>query len=298
MLNSVWYSIKQGFIQVFRNRAMSVVSLFSITAMLLILGMFFVVIVNLGVAMETAKMDYETVSVYLEDETPYEDAELMMLQLSGMEEVKEIKYLSKEEAMENWKVQYWGENAYLLDSLPENPLPNSIEIKVNELEDTDAVVQVLGTFSGIEDVKYYKETVEKLISVTDSLQIAMFIIMGVLVFVSIVVVSNTVKLTVFARQREIEIMKYVGATNWFIRGPFLVEGIVIGLISAGVSIGIISLVYTKIVDIIGQDVQLMLNTPMVPIGFLVANLVWVFVALGVSIGACGSIVSMRRFLDT
>jgi cell division transport system permease protein len=92
-------------------------------------------------------------------------------------------------------------------------------------------------------------------------------------------------------------MKYIGATNWFIRGPFLTEGILIGVISAGISVGISTLAYSKIVDIIGKDVLTILSAPMVPVEFLTYNLVWIFTALGISIGACGSIVSMRKFLD-
>lgn len=150
----------------------------------------------------------------------------------------------------------------------------------------------------IKQIKYYKETVDKLVKVTDSLKIGMLIIMAFLVIVSVVVVSNTVKLTVFARQKEIEIMKYVGATNWFIRGPFLTEGILIGILSAGISIGITALVYRKVIDILSLDMSMIFGSPMVSVGFMTSNLIWIFIALGVSIGACGSIVSMRRFLDT
>lgn len=298
MFNSLRYSVKQAFVQVFRNRAMSLASMFSITAMLLILGIFFVIMVNIGVAIEEAKADFDTVSAYLEDTTTYEQAETMILQLSGMREVKEAYYLDKDTAMEQWKAQEWQENAYLLDGLVENPLPNSIEVKVTALEDADEVAKVLGTFDGISRVKYYQETVDKLVKITDSLKVGMLVIMAFLVIVSVVVVSNTVKLTVFARQREIEIMKYVGATNWFIRGPFLTEGIIIGLISAGVSVGITALIYSKAIDMLSLDLSLLLGNPMVPVGFMTFNLVFIFIALGVSIGACGSIISMRRFLDT
>jgi len=134
--------------------------------------------------------------------------------------------------------------------------------------------------------------------VTDALTKGMLVIMAFLVIVSVVVVSNTVKLTVFARQREIEIMKYVGATNWFIRGPFLIEGIVIGLISAFVSVVLTGLVYSRIVSMVALDLNLIMGMQMVGTAFMVKNLVWIFVSLGVSIGAVGSIISMRRFLDT
>lgn len=298
MFNSLRYSVKQAFVQVFRNRAMSIASMFSITAMLLILGLFFVIMVNIGVAIEEAKTEFDSVSAYLEDETTYDQAQTMILQLSGMPEVTEVYYLDKDTALEQWKAQEWQDNAYLLDGLVENPLPNSIEVKVGALEDADKAAEVLGTFDGIKQIKYYKETVDKLVKVTDSLKIGMLIIMAFLVIVSVVVVSNTVKLTVFARQKEIEIMKYVGATNWFIRGPFLTEGILIGILSAGISIGITALVYRKVIDILSLDMSMIFGSPMVSVGFMTSNLIWIFIALGVSIGACGSIVSMRRFLDT
>lgn len=132
---------------------------------------------------------------------------------------------------------------------------------------------------------------------THFVQLAAIIVMIFLIIVSIVVVSNTIKLTVFNRASEISIMKYVGATNWFIRGPFLAEGIIIGIISAGISVGISALLYQKIIDVIGAQVFSVLSMPMVPVGFLTYNFAWIFLALGISIGACGSIISMRKFLD-
>ena len=171
-------------------------------------------------------------------------------------------------------------------------------ITVSSLESAGKVTQQVSGFEGIEDIKYYRETVEKLTKVTDFLQIAALVIMAFLIVVSVVVVANTIKLTVFARAREISIMKYVGATNWFIRGPFLVEGIIIGIFASLVSAGITYLLYSKIVGAFSAQVLTILSTPLVPAGYLSVNLVCIFLAMGVSIGACGSIISMRRFLDT
>ncbi len=297
MLNSWIYAVKQALKQAFRNRAMSVASMFSITAMLLILGLFFILVVNINMVSETAKKQFDTIQVYLLDETTYEEANSMINTLSSLDGVKEAFYLSKDEALASWKSK-WGDNAYLLDGLDENPLPNSLMITVSQLESADAVVMKLKTFQGIEDIKYYKDTVDQLMKITKFIQIGAMIVIFFLVVVSVVVVSNTIKLTVLAREREISIMKYIGATNWFIRGPFLVEGIFIGIISALASVGIISLIYYKIMELIGQEIFVILSTTMVPGEFLVKHLVWIFVSLGVSIGACGSIISMRRFLDT
>ena len=276
---------------------MTFASFFSITAMLLILGLFFIVVVNVNMVAENAKKQFDTIQIYLLDETTAEAADDMLDALRDMDEVAEAVYLTKEAALNEFKVK-WGDKAYLLDGLTENPLPNSIRVKVNEIDEADKVVAKAKTFEGIEDIKYYQSTVDKLIRITDFIEIGATVIIVFLVVISVVVVSNTVKLTVLAREREISIMKYVGATNWFIRGPFLVEGMLIGFFAAAIAVGFVSLLYHKIVGMFSQDAFLLFSTTMVPEGFLIENLIAIFMALGISIGAIGSIISMRRFLDT
>ena len=296
MFRRFFYTIKQAFIQVFRNRAMTLASIFAITAMLLILGLFFVIVININTAATMIRQDYDSIEVFLLDSTTKEQADAIADSLSKERGVEDVAYRSKAEAMAELKAR-WGESGYLLDSLAGNPLPNSFIIKIDSLEASENVAAKDAAFEGIEDVKYYKETVDKLMSATRFIQLAAVIIMIFLIVVSVVVVSNTIKLTVFNRAREISIMKYVGATNWFIRGPFLAEGIIIGLLSAGIAVGISAVVYEKIVEMIGREVFVVMSTPMVPVDFLIHNLIWIFAALGISIGACGSIISMRKFLD-
>lgn len=297
MLSSLTYNLKQGFMQIFRNRGMSLASIFSITAMLLILGLFFVITVNINLFTEAVKQDYDQIEVFLLDSTTQEETMQMMAQLEKKDGVSKVEYRTEEEALEIMK-ERWGESGYLLDSLGENPLPSSILITVDTLEEAGDVAEFAAEFDGVEDVQFYQETVEKLTAVTDFLQFAALVIMGFLVIVSVVVVSNTVKLTVFARAKEIEIMKYIGATNWFIRGPFLAEGILIGLLASAVSTAAIAALYSKIVSIIGSQVLAIVSCPLIPVSYLTSHMVIIFLALGMSIGAWGSIVSMRRFLDT
>ncbi len=297
MLNSFVYNIKQGFLQIFRNRGMSLASIFSILAMLLILGMFFVITVNINMFTEVVKQDYDQIEVFLLDDTDKTEAEALMEQISSREGVTDVQYRSKAEALEVLK-ERWGESGYLLDSLGENPLPASILISVESLDNAGAVAAYAGTLEGIEDVQYYQETVEKLTKITNFLQIGALIIMAFLVVVSVVVVSNTVKLTVFARAKEIRIMKYVGATNWFIRGPFLAEGIIIGMLAALLSTGLIALIYKELIATIGPQVLAIVSMPLISTEYLTGNMLIIFLALGMSIGACGSIISMRKFLDT
>lgn len=297
MLSSLTYNLKQGFMQIFRNRGMSLASIFSITAMLLILGLFFVITVNINLFTEAVKQDYDQIEVFLKDSTTQDETMQMMAQLEKKDGVSKVEYRTEEEALEIMK-ERWGESGYLLDSLGENPLPSSILITVDTLEEAGDVAEFAAEFDGVEDVQFYQETVEKLTAVTDFLQLAALVIMGFLVVVSVVVVSNTVKLTVFARAKEIEIMKYIGATNWFIRGPFLAEGILIGLLASAVSTAAIAALYGKIVATIGSQVLAIVSCPLIPVSYLTSHMVIIFLALGMSIGAWGSIVSMRRFLDT
>ena len=296
LLNSLVYNIKQGFLQIFRNRGMSLASIFSILAMLLILGMFFVITVNINLFTEVVKQDYDQIEVFLLDDTDKAQAEQLMTQIRTHEGVTDVQYRSKAEALEILK-ERWGESGYLLDSLGKNPLPASILISVESLENAGEVAAYAGTLDGIEDVQYYQETVEKLTKITNFLQIGALIIMAFLVVVSVVVVSNTVKLTVFARAKEIRIMKYVGATNWFIRGPFLAEGIIIGMLAALISTGLIALIYKELIAAIGAQVLAIVSMPLISTQYMTGNMLIIFLALGMSIGACGSIVSMRKFLD-
>ena len=260
---------------------MSIASVFSITAMLLILGIFFILVININMVTESVKADYDTIEVFMQEDASKEDAQAIIDGMTGFDGVESATYRTKKEALAILKDR-WGDQGYLLDNLAKNPLPDSVVIKISSLEKAQAIADKAKTFNGIEKVNYYKQTVDKIMKVTDFIQL---------------VVANTVKLTVFARGDEISIMKYIGATNWFVRGPFLVEGIIIGLFSAIISVLIIALIYARIIAGIGDDMMIMLSTPMVPEGFLVKNIIVIFVALGVSIGACGSIISMRRFLD-
>jgi cell division transport system permease protein len=289
--------IRQTFSQIARNVNMTVASLFSITAILLILGIFFIILVNINNISDSVKENFGEVQINLLDETTEEQAQAMMAELETMDGVESVAYYTKDEALANWKKK-WGDNADLLDKLEVNPLPNGIVVTIPDIEKAGKVVKKAQGMSGIDDINYAQDTADKLIRISNYIQIGALILIAALLAISIVVVSNTIKLTVLAREREITIMKYVGATNWFIRAPFLLEGIIIGLVSSGISGIIIAVIYNRVIANFGLDFTLLMSTGFVAEEFLVKNLIIIYVALGVSIGACGSIISMRRFLDT
>ena len=276
---------------------MAFTSVFAIAAMLIILGIFMMIIVNINTAAEVVKQDYNNIEIFFKDSVKTDDILKLQKEIAKWKEVDEVKFRSKDDALKILKKR-WGENGYLLNGLASNPLPNSLVLTVDKIEKSDAVAKKAEKVAGVEDVKYYQDTIKKLVSATRGFQIATVVIMAFLIVIATVVVSNTIKLTVFNRSDEIVIMKYVGATNWFIRAPFLLEGILIGIVSSLLASGIVMLIYKSISKAIGDKVLAILSTPMVPAGFLSVNIILIFLALGVSIGAWGSIISMRRFLDT
>ena len=297
MIKSFFYSLKQALVQLNRNKTMALTSLFSITAMLLILGMFFILVVNVNLLTESAKDQFDMVEVYMLDDATDDQINTIMDSVKTLDYTDTVEFLDKDDAMDEMKDR-WGDNGYLLDGLQENPLPRSIRITIKNIEDSQELVDYVSNFEGIEKVKYNQSEINKILKITNSIQVGALVIIVFLIFVSIIVVSNTVKLTVLARGREISIMKYVGATNWFIRGPFLIEGIIIGILAALISAGVICGLYSLIIANISEQMLVMFSTGLVPVAFMTENLIVIFLALGVSIGAMGSMISMRRFLDT
>ena len=294
---SIRYTVKQTFSQIARNKTMGFISFASIMAMLVLIGAAFVLVVNLAVAMERAKDGYDEILIHLEDERPIAQAAYIISELNAMPEVQSATFLSKDEALENWRVA-WGDRAYLLDTLQTNPLPDGIIVKLRDLESADAVVARARGFDYILEVQYYRDVVDALMRISNGIQTVSFIIIIFLIIISTLIVSNTIKLTVHARSEEISIMKNIGATNWFIRGPFLLEGIVIGVAAAAFATGLITLAYTRIIEFTETQMINLFMFQLVPMEFLVFNLLFIFLALGVGIGVVGSIISMRRFLDT
>ena len=290
------YTIRQAFSQIFRNKNMSSASIFSITAMLLVVGLFFTVMVNVNLMAKNAEDQFDTISVYLKDTVTAEQGMELAEQVKAIEHVADATYLSKDDAMAIMK-ERWGENGYLLDGVVSNPLPASVEVTAEALEDEDKIVQELNKFDAVDEVRFYRDAIEKVMTISGYIQKGALAIIIILLIVSLIVVANTVKLTVHAREEEIHIMKYVGATNWFVRGPFFVEGIIIGLLSSILAVVIVGFAYYKFIEVFTPRFLILFNSGMVPFDFIIKNLIIIFVALGVCIGALGSILSMRRFLD-
>ena len=270
-MSRVGYNLKQSFSQMNRNKGMYFTSTMAITAMMLILGLFFVAFVNINLFTASIEKDYNVIQIYLAEGSKQETIQAVGAELEAMDGVDHI--------------------------IPENPLPDSYSVYVTDKDAANSVAAAAAKVDGVDDVVYYRDTIEKLAQVSRFVELGSVITMGFLIIVSIIIVANTIKLTVFNREKEISIMKYLGATDWFVRAPFIWGGIFVGLFSAVIATGLTHVIYQKVVNMVGTDVTRILSVNLVPTEYLTTNLLIIFLCLGVSIGTCGSIISIRRFLD-
>lgn len=296
MFSRFAYTIKQSFSQIGRNKAMSLTSVVAITAMMLILGLFFVAFLNVDLFAKTIEKDYNVVEVFLDNNADDATKESVKTKINSISGIEKVEYRSKQDAINIMKKR-WGDNAYLLDNVDKNVLPDSYIVFVKDQSVGNEVNHKISNLKGVDSVNYYQDTVSKLTKITHFIQISSIVVMIFLIIVSTVIVANTIKLTVFNREKEIEIMKYLGATDWFVRAPFLMEGIIIGIISSLISTGLMYLIYEKLVTLFGDDIMRILSVPVLTSEYLIPNLAMIFASLGIGIGTCGSIISIRRFLD-
>lgn len=290
------FTLKQALKNLWRNRLMSIASISSVTATLLILGIIFALILNINSVAQSAKDKFDSIQAYLLDELPAEEVETIMNKIAAIEGVSDVKYESKADALSKMQTQ-WEDNGYLLEGLEENPLPSSVIIYLDDIYYAQQVLDQIKGINGIEEVKSYQDIVERLLSITEAIRKAGVVVIFVLIAISTFIIHNTIKLTVNSRNREINIMKYVGATNWFIRWPFLIEGTLLGLIGALVSTGLIKLMYDYIFKAIHSDFYVFISAYIVTPSVLMKDVLFLFLVIGVGIGALGSLWSMRKYLN-
>lgn len=279
-----------------RNKGMYFTSILAITAMMLILGLFFVAFVNVNLFTKSIEKDYNVIQIYLKEGLTPEVTEAAGQSLQTTEGVEKVEYVTKDQALQTLRDR-WGENGYLLENLPENPLPDSYTVYVTDKDAANNVATLAPGIEGVDDVVYYRDTIEKLAQVSRFIELGSIIAMAFLVIVSIVIVANTIKLTVFNREKEISIMKYLGATNWFVKAPFIWGGIIIGILSSVIATGLTYVIYKRIVSIIGGDILRILSVNLVPAEQLTLTLLASFLCLGIGIGVIGSAISIRKFLN-
>lgn len=293
-LNSIKYFFVDAFKSLKRNRTLSIAAMITVLITFFIFGTFILLGLNFNNVIEDVASKVE-IKVYLDDDVKLIDQREIELKLNEQVGVKEVIYESKEEAFLNFK-ESLKDNPGLLKGfdLENNPLPSSYIVKLESAEFAENIAKSVEGMTGIEDISNQQEMIDTISSFVGGVRVAGITLFGVFVAVSIFLITNTTKITVYSRRKEVGIMKFVGATDWFIRWPFIIEGIIIGTIGSLLSSILLFLLYKWAY---GYIVSSMLIVTLVPPVFVLNTLSFFFILGGVIVGALGSIFALRKFLD-
>ena len=293
-VSTIQMFIKDALKSLKRNKTISVASVLTVMATLIVLGSFLMILINVKVGITDVDSQVKA-KVYLNDNIKMDDKKHILNKLNSIPEVINISFQTKQEALNQWRQQLGSKNKDILSGMDKNnPLPTSYIVKVKSPDDITKVETSLKGLSGIYQISDERDIVSKISAVTKTLKWVGGVIFFILICVSLFLISNTIKLTLYARRREIGIMKYIGATDWFIRWPFIIEGMMIGLSGGLVADIVIYNIYVLAYNRASYYVSTMMNliSPM----YFVTNLSWAFIIGGIIIGGVGSVLSIRKFL--
>lgn len=291
-LNNLGYYIKEGFSNLWKNRVMTVASISSVIAALFMLGIFSAMILNVDSIASQIESQLE-IRVFLKNDLKEEDTKILEDKIKAIDGVQDIKYESKEQALENFKKQL-GDRSDLLAGLEgDNPMPSSFIIKTESPQVIEDVVAKVKSMDGVDQVRYGKDIVEKILNVTYVIRMVSLVLIVVLIIVAVVIIYNTIRIAVYARRREIVIMRYVGATDWFIRWPFIIEGAVLGFLGTAIAIIILKVSYGYTVEYLTSSLFVF---GLLPVSMVIKNVVGMLFSIGLIIGILGSTLSIHRFL--
>lgn len=293
-INTLKYFFIDAFKSLKRNKTLSIAAMITVLITFFIFGTFTLLGLNFNKAIEDVASKVE-IKVFLKDDIKLLDQREVELKLNEQEGVKEVIYESREEAFLNFK-ESLKDNPGLLQGydLQNNPLPSSFIVKLKNAEDAEAITKAIKGMNGIENISNQQEVINTISSFVNVVKVAGSALFIVFIGVSIFLITNTTKITVYSRRREVGIMKFVGATDWFIRWPFIIEGMIIGMIGSLLASGLLYVLYKSVYEYIVSNMFLVsLLTP----GFVLGTLTWAFLLGGLVVGAIGSAVALRKFLD-
>ncbi len=290
------YILRQTAQSMFRNKMMGMASIGSVTAVLIILGYIVLLVLNINNAAMVTKEEFDEIAVYVIEEATDQEIKQLGTDISKIDGVLTVVYQPKDIALEQEKVK-WGDEAYLLEGLRKNPLPNTYIVQLKDVKYSDYVIQEIKKSGFVEDIRYYQDAVKSLVSISQMLKNVGTVIIGILILISIFIISNTIKITVVFRRKEIELMQYIGATNGYVRGPFIIEGIVLGIIGSLIATGIIALSYNYFTGYLTEFLLSGFSTYIVKFNVIFKDIAIIFVTIGVGIGTLGSLISLKKFLN-
>ncbi|WP_418461062.1 permease-like cell division protein FtsX [Dialister succinatiphilus] len=292
MFSSLGYFWKETFYSLFRNKFMAVASVLTVTLSMFILGVFLCAVLNIN-HMATYLENQVEMTVYLKDGLNTEQVMAVGKKLKALPDLKEIKFTNKDQAMAEFK-QRLGDQQGILDAINGNPLPSSYSTSFATPASLKNAVSIVTQYPEVDSVQYGQDIIEQLYKVAQVIRIGGIILIVFLAGAELFIISNTIRLTVFARRREIQIMKYVGATNGFIRWPFIFEGMIIGFIGSGLSAFILWEGYKVVLMEMAQAGLVFI--PMIPLWPFMGYMTIMLLAAGIIIGILGSTISLRKYM--
>ncbi len=294
-ISTFFYTIRQGFINIFRNKWFSLASIATIGACLFLFGLFYSILMNFQNIVKTAQEGI-SVTVFFDEGISQERIEEIGALIDKRPEVSKKVFVSADEAWESFKDDYL--EGYE-DGFTENPIPNSAnyQIYLSDVSLQPVLVSYLEGLEGIREVNRSEITASTLTGINALIAYISVGIIAILFAVSIFLISNTVTIGISVRREEIAIMKYIGATDFFVRSPFVIEGMLIGAIGALIPVGIIYVLYYKIIEyIMVKFATLAQLLAFLPIGEIFSRLFPMSLGMGIGIGFLGSITTVRKHL--
>lgn len=292
MFSSLSYFWGETFRSLFRNRFMAIASVLTVTLSMFILGVFLSAVLNINHMASYLENQVE-MTVYLKDGLTTDQVMGIGKYLKAQPGMKEIKFTNKDQAMKEFR-ERMGDQQGLLDAINGNPLPASYQMSFQTPEQLKTAAEVVAKYQGVETVQYGKDIIEQLYKVAQVIRLSGIVLIVFLAGAELFIISNTIRLTVFARRREIQIMKYVGASNGFIRWPFLFEGMVIGFLGSGLASLILWEGYKMVVSEMASTGLVFI--PMIPLWPFMGYTTLIILAAGIVIGVMGSAISLRKYM--
>ena len=297
-IRTIKYIVKEGFANTYKNILMSLASVSMVIASLLIFGIFLMLIINFSYNMNRLKAQVEIV-VFLENNASQFETDDVEMKIKNDERVLTYVKITKEQAYAQLVTQYLDDSDLLVGLTPDF-LSDSFRKHLKNVEDSEAFTEECRKMQGVEDVNYPYESLKKLSTFLNWINIGSMVVLALLLVISVSIIANTIKLTVYARRKEIEIMKYIGASDWFIRWPFIIEGIIIGFIGAIASFILTSYLYNSVESYVNAStLEYGINdlVKLVPLGSVGGQIFVIYAIIGVVMGSVGSIISVRKHLN-
>ncbi len=295
-ISTFFYTLKQGIVNIFRNKWFSLASIATISSCLFLFGLFYTVIVNFQYMIRNAEGEM-SVTAFLQEDATEEQIQQVGEMIRGRAEVARVDFISDEQAWAEWAPENIGED--YMDIYSENPFENmnSFEIYMNDVEQQQSLVDWLQSLPDISEVHYSEVTATTLTGMNAIVAYVSLGIIVILLLVSIFLINNTVIIGISVRRQEIEIMKAIGATDFFVRSPFVIEGILIGLVGSLIPLAAIYFIYIKVMDYVGiQFPALTTLLQFLPVQDVFKLLLPISLGIGAGIGFLGSFTTVRKHL--